>query len=310
MDFNQMAGELFGLYEEGDYRRALDLVIREAPRFPEARAQTAFWRACLHAVLGEAGEALRVLREAVDAGLWFAPSKLRMDPDLAPLQGLPVFEELVRICEQRRDALQARAVTSRITLEAGGAGPAPLLLALHGNNGNAARTVEYWKGAAASGWIVALPQSSQVGGPDVYVWDDWDRGEREVRQHYEELCARLPVDRDRVVVAGFSMGGGLAIWLALGALPVRGFIAVAPWMPNVDVLRAALDAQRPEGLRGCVIVGDRDKQCLRISRALVAMLDERGAACRLEVCPGLGHAYPAHFDPMLREALAFVAPVR
>jgi dienelactone hydrolase len=58
-----------------------------------------------------------------------------------------------------------------------------------------------------------------------------------VGQHFQVLSEQYPIDRKRVVVAGFSMGGGLAIRLALsGALPARGFVGVGAFLPNIDDL--------------------------------------------------------------------------
>lgn len=307
MSFAELRANVFEWYEDGHYQEALDLVNREAPHFPAEAKHTYYWRVCLTSRVGDIGQALRLLGEAVAAGFWYPVSMLRSDSDLAPLQGLPEFERLLSVCKERSDETQAKAVPMRLTLEPDGQQPAPLLVALHGNNGNAQTSAEYWRPASSDGWHVLLPQSSQVSGPDAYVWNDRDWSVREVRQHHAEVCAQAPVDSTRTVVGGFSMGGGLAVWLALsGAIAARGFVAVGPYLPNVEELRQVLAERQPQGMRGYIVIGGKDKGCHEVSKAVAAMMHEHGLPCELEVHPDMGHVFPPAFDQSLQKALQFV----
>jgi hypothetical protein len=98
----------------------------------------------------------------------------RQDADLQPLQGMPEFEQRLEVCRQRQAAAQAAAQPFLVVLQPGRLAPPaagyPLLLALHGNNQNARAALDSWRPAVAEGWLVALLQSSQVGGTDAYVW--------------------------------------------------------------------------------------------------------------------------------------------
>ncbi|NIO70429.1 MAG: alpha/beta hydrolase, partial [Anaerolineae bacterium] len=220
LTFSDLRTQMFQLYQKGEYAQALDLVTREASRFPTEALRIYYWRICMASLLGETALALQLLEEALEAGFWYAEAQLREDPDLQPLQGLPGFEQLVEVCRKRHAEAQAQAVPVLLTLQPEGgcqAGlqPCPLLLALHANNRTAEYSLGFWRSAVSKGWLLALPQSSQVRRPDGYTWNDRDWAVREIQEHYATLCEQYAIDPDRVVVAGFSLGGELAIWLAM-----------------------------------------------------------------------------------------------
>jgi len=315
LTFSDLQTQLMQLYQNGEYAQALDLVTREASRFPTEALRIDYWRICMTSLLGETALALQLLEEALAAGFWYAEAQLREDPDLKPLQGLPQFEQVVAVCRQRQAEAQAQAAPALITLppESGCQArlqPCPLLLALHGNNRTAEYFVGSWRLAVSEGWLLALPQSSQVRGPDGYVWNDRDWAVREIQEHYAALCGQYAVDPERVVVAGFSMGGELAIWLALsGTIEARGFIAVGPggpYMNEPDKWVPLIEASQGRGLRGYLVVGELDVFCYEGTLALAELFKSRDVPCQLEVHPNLGHDFPPDFWQTLPRALEFV----
>jgi predicted esterase len=315
LTFSDLETQLFQLYQSGEYAQVLALSTREASRFPTQAWRVTYWRICMASLLGETTLALQLLEEALEAGFWYAEAQLREDPDLQPLQGLPRFEQLVEVCQKRHAEAQAQAVPVLLALQPEGgcqAGlqPCPLLLALHGNNRNAEGSVGFWRSAVSKGWLLALPQSSQVRGPDGYVWNDRDWAVREIPEHYATLCEQYAIDPDRVVVAGFSLGGELAIWLAMsGTIQARGFIAVGPggpYMNEPDKWVPLIEASQGSGLRGYLVVGEQDVFCYEGTQVLAALLKSRDIPCELEVHPNLGHDFPPEFQQSLTRALEFV----
>ena len=315
LTFSDLERQLYQLYQNGEYAQALDLVTREASRFPTEAWLVTYWRICLASLLGEMALALPLLEEALAAGLWYAEAQLREDPDLQPLQGLPEFEQLVEVCRKRQAEAQAQAAPALITLQPedqcqASLQPCPLLLALHGNYRTAEDSVGFWRSAVSNGWLLALPQSSQVGGSDGYIWNDQDWAVREIQEHVATLCEQYAVDPDRVAVAGFSRGGELAIWLALsGTIEARGFIAVGPggpYMREPDKWVPLIEVSQGRGLRGYMVVGEQDIFFYEGTQALAAMLRSRDIPCELEVHPNLGHDFPPEFQQSLTRALEFI----
>lgn len=315
LTFNDLETQLYQLYQSGEYAQALDLATRAASRFPTEAWTIYDWRICMASLINETALALQLLEEALAAGLWYAEVQLREDTDLQPLQGLAEFERLVKVCRKRQAEAQAQAVPVLLTLPPEGrcqAGlqPCPLLLALHGNNRTAEGSVGFWRSAVSNGWLLALPQSSQVRSPDGCAWNDRDWAMREIKEHYTALCEQYAVDPERVVVAGFSLGGELAIWLAMsGTIEARGFIAVGPggpYMREPDKWVSLIEASQGRGLRGCLVVGEQDVFCYEGTLALAELLRSRDVPCELEVHPNLGHDFPPEFQQSLARALEFI----
>jgi serine/threonine-protein kinase len=76
---------------EDDARKAIGAARALAPK----DAYTCFHSGCVHALLGEADEALALLKEAQERG-FFLESEVVRNPDLEPLRGRTEFQALIR----------------------------------------------------------------------------------------------------------------------------------------------------------------------------------------------------------------------
>ena len=310
VDFDKLMAAMMDLYNAGNYAQAYDLLLREEGRFPEFTDELYYQKMCMVSRMNDIPQALQYFRDALAQGYWFAPRWLREDEDLKALQGLPEFEEMVAACQQKFAQAQAAAKPEVTVLQPQEPSPAtgyPLLIALHGNGANAPRTLNPHRGIASQGWLVAVLQSSQVAGPSSFVWDDYEKAQGEIQQHLTALEKDYAIDPQRIVVGGFSMGGGLATWLGLnGAIKARGFVALGPYLPDVDALLPFLDSAKSAGARSYIVVGEEDKICLDISHKVHDLLNDHSIPCELELLPGLGHAYPNDYTKSLEKGLAFV----
>ena len=306
--FDDFAKQVFQLYEEGEYSQAYDLMVREAGRFPEQAQHTIFWQACLAGCLGQTETAIQLLQDWSAAGYWMAEKRMRDEPDLQSLNGLPEYEAIVAVCRERHRAAEAQGTPKLVTfLPEQQAQSYPLLVALHGNNDNAKDTVPYWHSAVAQGWILAVPQSSQITMPDAYVWNDRERATREMQEHYAALMQEYPINADKVIIGGFSMGAGLSIRFSMsGVIPASGFIAVGPYIPDAETLTPFVESSKERGLRDVIIIGDQDKHCYETSLKVAELLNARDIPCKLEVYPNMGHDFPPDFEQKLGEAIAFI----
>ena len=289
------------------YAEALDLVTREAHIFSEhAQKVVYYWRMTMACRLNEKALALQLLKEAVQAGYWYAG--LETDPDFQLLRGDAEFEHLAKLGIERRAQAIANAIPVMKTLLPDPRfSPYPLLLALHGSNANIEVQVKHWESAVQHGWMVALPQSSQMFAPGTYTWNDWEWAQQEVCQRYTSLCNEYPVDLERVVLAGFSQGGGLALWLVLsGTIKAQGLVLVGPFLDEITSIVPFLEKHVPDGLRVYLVAGQRDRYCHGIAQQLATLLPKYGIVCKLEDYPDLDHSFPKDFEKKLPEALSFV----
>jgi predicted esterase len=301
------------------YQEALELILNAGDQYPELNRMLTFERIFLHAKLNDTAEALRLLEEALSAGIYFPAIVLGPEGDkdsfrtFGALSGLPEFERLKAAHQERYwEAMEnAPPVLVTVTPEAPAAAAPPLLFATHGNVSNVEAEIDYYRPVAEWGWVLAMPQSSQPWDVEGhYVWGDWEVTERQLEKYAATLGQRVDYDRARIVTAGISKGGEVAVWLALsGTVPACGFIAIAPGGPRIDEperLSPLVEASREKGLRGYLIVGDQDTYCYEPTLKLAAFLKEHDITHELEVHPGAGHWFPPDFEQSLRRALRFI----
>ena len=299
--FDALSDHLIGLFRSQQFAEALETVTREGPRFPDNRPWADYWHMCAAARVGDRAQLQRVAERAHADGLWYGEVMWRQTPSFAPLQGDEAFEKLVAesLALAARESPQNEPVL-RLHLPANHSAASPLLLALHGNQANADNTLPFWQPAVVLGWALAVGQSGDAMFSGAYVWDNLDR-----------LAQTVPHDPGRVVLAGHSMGGLVAIRMALqGEARVKGFVVNGPATPFVDApdeLEALLAPARARGLRGYLIVGANDADINNDDlHQLATKLRMAGLACKLEVVPGAHHGYTPAYDAALRRALAFV----
>jgi poly(3-hydroxybutyrate) depolymerase len=267
-------------------------------------------RACFLTLMWQTEAAFRLLEEAIHAGHWYGESQLRNDPDLARLRDLPAFEALVSRNARRAAEMQALVKPHMVVIEPERrtASPLPVLVVLHGNNMTPENSADYWRSAAALGWLVALPRSTQLGMADHYIWNDLEWATRDVYQYIEILRQEHPIDADRMVIGGFSMGGQAAAWMSLsGAVRGRGFIiAAAPHISDPAIWEPICRVDARRGLRGVIIAGERDSFASAGAVILRSLLERGNVPCRLHLYPEMGHVYPQDFKDVLREGLTFI----
>lgn len=308
--FRDLDRQFTNFYSAKEYQQAFELLEREYLNFPEQKRQITYLRICMHARLDKQTKALQIFREALEQGYWLPPQWMTDGPSLVSLQSIPEFQEMVEVCHQRLAELQGNVQPDLLIEQpAEQATEMPLLIALHGNGSNANETLQEWSKVTTQDWMLAVPQSSQIVGLDAYAWDNRDLATSEIREHLTKIASDYTIDPERLVLGGFSMGGGQAIWMALRQLvKARGFVVLGPYL-NEDELKALadlLETRKPASLRGYILVGDEDHECLDVSRKVVEMMSVHSIACELEVRPGLDHAYPDDFVEAVSKGLAFV----
>ncbi len=310
--FDALSEQLVQHFQAQQYAEALDLITREAPRFPADRPWADYWRMCAAARVGNRAVLTQVAEQALADGLWYGQVLWRQTPSFGPLQGEPEFERLVAAwaAVEAQDAPPSEPVlVTRVP--AGHSAASPLLVALHGNQSTAENTLPFWQAALGEGWALALPQSTQAIYRGAFVWDDLPNAREHVQAALRALPERLAFDPGRVVLAGHSMGGLVASEMALrGEANVRGFVVNGPATPFAGApgeLEALLAPAAERGLRGYLILGANDTAINAGElHNFAARLRAAGLACKLELVPGAVHAYAPAYDAALRRALAFV----
>lgn len=181
--FQDVTREFFECHGDKKYQEAYDLITTEGPNYPDQTAFVFGWRFCAAALMNESDLALEIIKDSLDAGIWWSEEYLRSDEDLISLQELPAFNELVKRSEKMyQDVLaDTKPLAIPLSLPNTSEKEYPTLLAMHGNMGNAENSVENWESAVNAGWLTVLLQSSQLFLPDRYVWNDLELGGEEIK---------------------------------------------------------------------------------------------------------------------------------
>lgn len=302
MTFQELTDELVRLYEQRKYTEALELVEQNADGFPVQRARTTFWRMCLLSLSGRPNDMLSLFRQGLDSGLWWAEQQFVVETDFDPVRELPEFKQLVTESERKSIEAQEHVKPDRtVLLPDDTSGELPLLIALHGRNGNKDHNLEYWDAARRRGWLVLSPQSQQALFEGAYCWDNSEQGVRDILYHVEEVRQSHRVDPKRIVIGGFSQGSGMGIFLALsGKTPAHGFIGIGTWW------HAPADFDgKGNDVRGYFVTGEKD-HTLERAREIQHVLKQNNIAFAEEVHPDLGHAFPTDFERAFDQAIDFI----
>ncbi len=293
----------------------MEVTLEAREKFPERNAKTSFWIACLRTRLGKIEDSLQTLEKASKEGLWWSEQQLLTDPDLEPLHSRPEFKAVVA-------GTQSTAKPGLMVFTPRKYSPEqepPLLMALNQRIGYPGDFADHWMGARKNGFLLVVPHSSQPISSEEYCWDDPDRSEHDVVWAYRQIRDKYSFDPAKVVVAGFSQGAALAMYLTLNRVfPCAGFIAVAAsdWVAPEDKPASQRDypseafasfirAKDVKGLRGVIIMGDKDAFLPKIKMLLEGMV-ERGFNCKIDVVQNLGHEFPSDFEKRLESATNFL----
>jgi predicted esterase len=308
MNFSTLRNEFFIYYGKQKYMAAFKLANKFVPGNSGVETTVTNWKLCAASLAGKPDLVISVFQKAVDGGFFFPASALRGDPDLAAMQDNPEYQRLVAICEQRHRSAQKKAKPVLFTTfpETQTNGSYPLLMAFHGWGQPIDDFSPHWDTLAKQGWLVALAQSSQVVGNGIRVWDNLERSLQEVTKHYRTLVKQHPIDQKRIVLAGFSQGGGLAVWLALTqAIPICGVIGVGPYLDEIDALAPTLPARPIPNVRTYLVSGAEEDDEGMFAK-MGALFTEKGIPFHHEIVPGIGHEFPPDFDQTLQRAMDFI----
>lgn len=317
LTFEALQQNLLGLFKAGDYEEVRQLAAEQIESFPEQFHILAYWQITAAARQQEYPAVIQLIRDLLDRGFWYGESVLVYSPSLQPLQAMPEFIDLIDRSRFLRQDTEKNTYPLLILRQQGhcqkGGPPCPLMLALHTNGGTVQDSLDFWKPAAGEGWIVAAPQSSQAMWKGAYVWDDRSVATYDIQRHYSSLVNQYAIDPQLTVLAGHSLGGETAMWLALNAaVPARGFIAFGPVGPltaDPEQWQDLLYQSAKLGLRGYIIFGEEDESIPQENiRLLVELLNQAGIPCELESVAHTGHDYNPAYDDSLGRALEFIFP--
>ena len=309
--YTRLLNRTLEIYRKGDYLEAYNFITENYKGIKGNLAQIYNFRYTIANESGLEELALQLMREAiVEKGFWYQYNYLIEDEDLKSLNKYKEFGELLDICKKREsEAKRNEKPDLKIIVpdKMNEQYAHPLIIALHGDQENIEITEDYWGSYVDKNCILALPQSSQIQFSEGYEWKDIEKGARELKEHYESILEKYNIDSDNIIIGGFSAGGRVALYSILkDIIQVKGFILVAPWLPEIDKWAPLLDKIRKKGIKGYIVCGDKDDDCYECTRKFTDLLSSKKISHELKIFKGLDHDYPDNFNEILPKAIEFI----
>lgn len=310
MTYSNLLSVAMNLYVKGDFLEAYHYITENGLKVKGCDAHIYNFRYCFACKAGLNDLAIEIMKEAIiEKGYWYSYAYLLEEEDIKPLNEYTEFRELASICKDR-EVEANRDSKSYIKIM----GPEnivenekyPLLIALHGNGQNALIAENNWSSCVTDDYILALLQSSQVGFSNAYFWNDYMKGSKDLKEQYVKVLREKNVDLDNIVIGGFSAGTRVALYAMLNdEVKVKGFIFIGPWLPEINEWECLIDKLKQNDIKGYIICGDKDIECIECTRRFVDMLNQRDIPNIYKEIKDLKHEFPNDFESYLKEALEF-----
>lgn len=308
----------------------LDKSANEAFEFIESNyvgvigneAQIYNFRYALAAASGLKEVAIGLLNEAViDKGYWYSFDYLRKDQDLKILRKEDDFKKILNICKDRekisKSSNEFKILTSNneaaLSLSEFAAKASEhkssngdkLLLAFHGDQESPKLTVPYWNSKSLNSYSKIFPQSHEILFSDAFGWDDLELCSNNISELDKVLSEVW--SKDDKIVGGFSAGARISLYsLLLDKIDAKGFIFVAPWLPEIQSWDMLFEKLKDRGIKFYIVCGERDEDCYESTLDFVETLNAYEIDHMYRVIDNLDHDYPANFDELLEEAIKFI----
>jgi predicted esterase len=300
-------------YSAKEYGRAATLYAKVCELIP-FEPTSHYQLACCHAHLGDKDKAVAALDAAIRFG-WDDPQKLELADEFKDLRNHPRFVQLVKeaaVCRDEDVVVYAGKGVDPTK-------PAAVLVVLQGLGAGPRAELPYWKPAVDRlGMVLVAPRGVTKARSMMYSWHrrgarnssaldyfDTPAAGKRIAEAIARAKKQFSLDGDRVVLAGFSQGAGVALRmlgdhseLFCGAVAVCGLYqppGIAYWQSSA----------RKHSRRVFMIAGKLDPLLQRSQKAMEE-LRAAGVTGRYEEEERMGHEYPPAYADRLQRAIEFV----
>ncbi len=307
--YQEMRAHIGKLYQGKKYAEAAEILEKALTQFPDHLHANTYNLALIYVQLAEAEKALQILEYGLEHDVWYGKYDF-LDEIWALLRKEEGFDSFDRKNEKKREEAQ-KEIEPKLEVfvpENYDKGKKyPLFIALHGGGENIEGFKPQWTSdRLKKEFIVAYPQSSQMITQNGYSWtEDIELAKKEIREAYEKIVQKYPVDTSKVIIGGFSSGGVASLEVVLdNTIPAAGFVILCPAKPDdftVDKVRGV----KERGIRGTLITTEMDNR-LPDQKEMAGIMKEQGLPHEFIVTPDIGHWYPENLAEMIDKAIEFI----
>lgn len=304
-----MRAHAMKLYQQKEYAEAAEILEKALTQFPDHLHANTFNLALMYVLLNDADKALEILEYGLDQGVLYGKYDFS-DRIWAPLRKLEGFNSFNQKNEAKRQELQ-KAAEPKLEVFApenfDKSKKYPLFIALHGGGENIEVFKPQWTSdLLKKDFIVAYPQSSQMITINGFNWtEDMEVTKKEIKEAYEKVIQKYPVDTSLVIIGGFSSGGVASLEVVLDdTIPAIGFVVLCPAKPD-GFMGERVSKAKERGIRGTLITTEMDPR-LPDQKDMAAIMKAEGFDLEFIVTPNIGHWYPENLAELIDTAISHI----
>jgi len=302
-DFYQ---QLQQLEDAGNFHGALELLLERRSTFPEKYFALLKEEIYIQEKLERHEENLDLFRQGHQRGYFFF-----MHPALSAFKPYRDFVEFDSLSHEdlklREEALEGSETIYKVVFPDNFSvkNVHPVCLIFHGGGSSLNRVMDHWRSPTLNAdFIRVYIQSYLHYDSQTFGWRSGDeRAFRDVREIFQHVLSKHPVDSSEVFVAGMSAGATFAIDLALRQIiPVKGILAFCPGIPKIVSDQKLKEAPSAKGF----ILGGEDDYYLPRQKEMIQYFKKIRFTHRHEVVAGMAHHYPVNESEWIELALKYL----
>jgi len=308
--FEEVDKEVTVMYNDGRFEEAVDLLKTVVEQYPDNLYTITWDMAVIYSLMTptQGEKIMEILEYGYEKDLWY-----NLDPEDMRWKSCKEssrFHELVKKNKLRKELAQAKADKKyEIYMPADyyEEKKYPLHIAIHGWGEDIAFFRKFWTSDVLTKDFISLfIQSSRVATSEGYCWDDIELARKEIKDVYEDILHKYPIDINNITVGGFSQGGTMTLDFALNEMiPIKGFIALCPDQPN-GFTKEGVESMVARNIKGIILTGENDG-ALPEQKAMVDIFEEVGLPYKFIINKDLGHWFPENLSEQMDHGLDYVA---
>jgi predicted esterase len=308
-DFNTLMENVSRLKENASYAETIALMENQRGKFPGNQFEISKELASLYRKIGQYEKCMDIWKNGHQQGFFYG-----IFPHFPIYEPFKQFDTFIEIVAEdgrlRKEATEKSKTSFKIVLPAtyNSNQTYPLLIILHGGGSSIELAKKYWKSPILNkDYILVFIQSYMFLDMKTYSWGIKDeRTRKEIRECFDSIIYKYPIDMGRVIISGMSAGGYTAMDIAIHEiLPVGGFVAVCPETEPGDYAYQHILNTSSSGLKGVIISGEQD-YFLTQQKKVYELLKKAGMPIRFEIINDLGHEYPKNFEVRIDSAIEYI----
>jgi predicted esterase len=175
----------------------------------------------------------------------------------------------------------------------------PLIFIFHGSGRNLRKAKQIWVSEILSNQFITVYLQSYIHtSPYDYKWiiED-DKTTLELKEIYEEVLNTNSIDKNKIILAGMSAGGMVAINYGFNdILKSSHFLLNCPVIPDIEknIIIDFISSDKEI----VILTGEKDF-ALNKQKELIDMIREEEGKAKIKIIPGMGHQFSNDFSSLL-----------